>query len=94
MLLHEYFHFNSLTQSVYGREILDQVLPDGSGSYGAEGVYDNLNKNLLARVNADSYTYYALHLFWKEVCGVDYQKPLTMDELDPDCEYQACRVPR
>lgn len=64
VLLHEYFHFNSLTKSVYGRPILDQVLPDGTGAYGVEAVYDNLNRYLLAGVNADSYTYYDLHLFW------------------------------
>ncbi|KAL9579089.1 MAG: hypothetical protein Q9212_005311 [Teloschistes hypoglaucus] len=93
VLLHEYFHFNDLTQSVYGRDILDQVLPNGDGAYGVEAVYDNLNKNILARINADSYTQYALHLFWRELCGVEYQAPLMPDAMDVDCGGQPCRVP-
>ncbi|KAI4197120.1 MAG: hypothetical protein LQ350_006134 [Teloschistes chrysophthalmus] len=93
VLLHEYFHFNDLTKSVYGREILDQALPNGNGAYGPQAVCDNLNKDILARVNADSYTYYALHLFWREFCGVEYQAPLTADAMDVDCGGQLCRVP-
>ncbi|KAL8685906.1 MAG: hypothetical protein Q9218_007476 [Villophora microphyllina] len=94
ILLHEYLHFNLLVKHVYDKEILDQKLPDGRGAYGPWAVYDNLNQNLLSRVNADSYVYYAMHLFWKEVCGVDFAAPLRdPDEMDVDCGGQPCREP-
>ncbi|KAL8664179.1 MAG: hypothetical protein Q9202_003257 [Teloschistes flavicans] len=86
LFLHEYLHYDSLVKQVYGRPILDQQLPNGDDAYGPVAVYDNLNKKTLARVNADSYAFYAMHLFWKEVCGVDFEPPrVGVDDIDVDC---------
>ncbi|KAL8626818.1 hypothetical protein Q9189_007481 [Teloschistes chrysophthalmus] len=88
LFLHEYMHYHRLTYPVYGRSILDQQLNDGDEAYGPVAVYDNLNKNTLARVNADSYVYYAMHLFWSEVCGggVKFAAPRRdVDDIDVDC---------
>jgi hypothetical protein len=52
-LLHEYMHYDLMIASSFG-PIVDH---DNIG-YGPTGVYDSLDKSL-ARVNADSYAYYA-----------------------------------
>lgn len=54
-LLHEYLHYDLMIQSSFG-SIVDN--PDGEPGYGPVAVYDRLPKDL-ARVNADSYAYYA-----------------------------------
>ncbi|KAL8712688.1 MAG: hypothetical protein Q9220_003220 [cf. Caloplaca sp. 1 TL-2023] len=74
-LLHEYTHYDKLMQPVYGKSILDQKLNDNQGAYGPWAVYNNLNKALLARVNADSYTYYALEVFFTHFCGTAFAAP-------------------
>ncbi|KAI4105164.1 MAG: hypothetical protein L6R37_002883 [Teloschistes peruensis] len=95
LFLHEYLHYDTLTQPIYGRPILDQKLPSGEDAYGPVAVYDNLNKNLLSRVNADSYVFYAVHSFWREVCGVEFKAPRGGggDDVDVDCGgHRSCHV--
>ncbi|KAL8992623.1 MAG: hypothetical protein Q9169_006955 [Polycauliona sp. 2 TL-2023] len=90
-LLHEYTHFDKLIKPVYSKSILDQSLDDGTQAYGSFYVYNNLNKNIKARVNADSYTYYALELFWTEVCQTNFLPPReNIDDIDPDCGGTPC----
>ncbi|KAL8815481.1 MAG: hypothetical protein Q9191_008464, partial [Dirinaria sp. TL-2023a] len=90
-LLHEYFHFDGLVESVFGAPIIDQQDPNGNPiGYGPVQVYDNLNKDL-APFNADSYTYYALHNLWHVLCEEDFAAPRAgTDDADPDCGGQAC----
>ncbi|KAL8848650.1 MAG: hypothetical protein Q9221_006324 [Calogaya cf. arnoldii] len=90
-LLHEYTHFDKLTRAVLNKPILDQKIDQNTVAYGAFFVYNNLNKNLLARVNADSYTYYALELFWTEVCHTNFLARMEgIDDVGPDCGGSVC----
>lgn len=84
-LLHEYTHCDNLVYSIFSASIIDQ--PDG---YGPVNVYNKLDKNL-ARLNADSYVYYASELMWKSECGVEFNAPRSgIDDADPDCGGSAC----
>jgi hypothetical protein len=71
-----------MIQSPFGSIIDD---PNGKNGYGSVNVYDNLPKDL-ARINADSYAYYASQVFWTAICGHDFQAPRPgIDDNDPDC---------
>lgn len=90
-LVHEYLHFDRLVESIFGAPIIDQAdannVPIG---YGPVQVYDSLSKDL-APFNADSYTYYALHVTWTFLCGKDFQAPRAgVDDQDPDCGGEVC----
>ncbi|KAK4693733.1 hypothetical protein P7C71_g3720, partial [Lecanoromycetidae sp. Uapishka_2] len=81
-MLHEYTHYDALTQSIFNAEIIDQ--PNG---YGPFNVYDRLDKSL-AKLNSDSYMYYALQVLWTELCQPPngYAAPRSgIDDNDPDC---------
>ncbi|KAI4195837.1 MAG: hypothetical protein LQ350_006951 [Teloschistes chrysophthalmus] len=85
-LLHEYMHFEHLLFDIFGKSINDQITRDGRVAYGPTAVYNNLNKNLLSRINADSYSFYALQVFWTEVCQFSFAAPqYPEDDEDPDC---------
>ncbi|KAL8678018.1 MAG: hypothetical protein Q9186_005587 [Xanthomendoza sp. 1 TL-2023] len=87
-LLHEYMHFDKMMEPIFATPIIDQ--PDEIG-YGPYKVYDNLDRDL-ARLNADSYTYYALQVFWTEACHQDFLPPrANVDDDDPDCREKACK---
>ncbi|KAI4271154.1 MAG: hypothetical protein LQ337_006209 [Flavoplaca oasis] len=91
VLLHEYTHFNRITKSIFSKRILDQESSDGKLAYGAYRVYNELNKNLLSRVNADSYTYYAMELFWTEFCNFQFLAPRKgIDDDDSACGGSVC----
>lgn len=86
VLLHEYMHFEMLVQDIYQKPLDDQLDEDGDPAYGPVATYDNLNKNLLARVNIESYRWYALQVFWSQVCDFQFQAPRErIDTFDPDC---------
>ncbi|KAI0528437.1 hypothetical protein GGR58DRAFT_526646 [Xylaria digitata] len=86
-LLHEYLHYDKMIASFFG-SIIDN--PNGQPGYGPYNVYDRLDKSL-ARVNADSYAYYASQVLWTTLCGVEFQAPRPgTDDNDPDCGGQAC----
>ncbi|KAI4273058.1 MAG: hypothetical protein L6R38_006447 [Xanthoria sp. 2 TBL-2021] len=90
-LLHEYTHFDKLTYPIYSKSIVDTILRGEEVAYGAWAVYNQLNKKLLARINADSYTYYALEVFWTEVCNTNFLAPReNIDDADPDCGESVC----
>ncbi|KAL8953336.1 MAG: hypothetical protein Q9222_000798 [Ikaeria aurantiellina] len=74
-LLHEYMHYDMLMLPVYNKPIIDQQLNEDQWAYGPWTVYNNLNKALLVRLNADSYTYYALETFFTHVCGTRFAAP-------------------
>ncbi|KAL8736493.1 MAG: hypothetical protein Q9166_000285 [cf. Caloplaca sp. 2 TL-2023] len=77
-LLHEYTHYNKLMKPIYNKAT-------GDKGYGAWEVYNNLNKP------ADSYLYYALELFWTEVCHNNWLPPREhIDDQDPDCGGNPC----
>ncbi|KAI4109895.1 MAG: hypothetical protein L6R37_000244 [Teloschistes peruensis] len=83
--LHEYLHFQKLVNHIYGgRTIDDQLLYQGQRkvAYGPHATYDNLNKKFLARINADSYAWYALQVFWTQVCNFNFAPP--REGLDDD----------
>ncbi|KAL8689505.1 MAG: hypothetical protein Q9218_004844 [Villophora microphyllina] len=84
VLLHEYMHLDFMLKSVLGRSIDDERGSNGHTMYGAEGVYDSPDRNLLGRTNADSYVYYALQVFWEEICGFQFSAPQPGDSQDPD----------
>ncbi|KAI0973366.1 hypothetical protein F4678DRAFT_459498 [Xylaria arbuscula] len=86
-LLHEYMHYDKMIASSFGSIVDD---PNGQPGYGPVNVYDNLDKSL-ARVNADSYAYYASQVLWSILCGTEFQAPRPgTDDNDPDCGGQAC----
>ncbi|KAL9585729.1 MAG: hypothetical protein Q9212_001348 [Teloschistes hypoglaucus] len=86
-LLHEYMHFKRLLFDIYGKSIDDQITRDGRVAYGPTAVFHNFNKNLLSRINADSYSFYALQVFWTEVCQFSFAAPqYPEDDEDPDCD--------
>ena len=89
--LHEYLHFDGLVQSVFGAPIIDQAdANEVSIGYGPVQVYDNLSKDL-APFNADSYTYYALNIFWNFLCSTTFEAPRAgIDDADPDCGGETC----
>ncbi|KAI1737665.1 hypothetical protein F4680DRAFT_450630 [Xylaria scruposa] len=88
-LLHKYIHYDKMIDSSFG-SITDN--PQGKHGYGQVNVYDNLDKKL-ARVNADSYAYYASQVLWTTLCQTkDFEKPcLGIDDQDPDCGQEACK---
>lgn len=63
-LLHEYLHYDLIIGASFGSIVDD---PDGQPGYGPVAVYDRLPKEL-ARVNADSYAYYAAVSHTKRNC--------------------------
>ncbi|KAI4093298.1 MAG: hypothetical protein L6R37_007394 [Teloschistes peruensis] len=86
-LLHKYMHFDHLMFDIYGKSIDDQELRGGRAAYGPSAVYNNLNKNLLSRTNPDSYSIYAVQVFWSEVCQFSFAAPqYPTDDVDPDCQ--------
>ncbi|KAL8686700.1 MAG: hypothetical protein Q9218_006927 [Villophora microphyllina] len=92
-LLHEYMHFERVLNDIYGKTIDDQMLTKTKTAYGSVAVYDNLNKKTLARLNVDSYVYYATQTFWTEVCGFKFQAPRPgIDDSDEDCDDSACHA--
>ena len=86
-LLHEYTHYDELTKHIFqAKPIVDQ--DDGYGPY---NVYGRLNKNTQAYLNADSYMYYAVHSYFADKCGFDFQAPRSgTDDVDPDCGGTVC----
>ncbi|KAL8686620.1 MAG: hypothetical protein Q9224_005390 [Gallowayella concinna] len=87
-LFHEYTHYDKLIEPIFSAPIID--MPDSKG-YGPLNVYNNLDRDL-AKLNADSYTYYALQVFWTEECHQDFLPPRAgLDDEDPDCPAPACR---
>ncbi|KAK4675965.1 hypothetical protein QC764_507865 [Podospora pseudoanserina] len=88
-LLHEYLHYDLMIQSSFG-SIVDN--PDDKPGYGPVAVYDRLPKDL-ARVNADSYAYYAAEVYWSLICQKEFQGPREgIDDADPDCGEQTCET--
>ncbi|KAI1280074.1 hypothetical protein F5Y07DRAFT_355799 [Xylaria sp. FL0933] len=86
-LLHEYMHYDKMIASSFG-SITDN--PNGQPGYGPVNVYDKLDKSL-ARINADSYAYYASQVLWTTLCGHEFQAPRPgIDDADPDCGGVAC----
>ncbi|RYC64473.1 hypothetical protein CHU98_g1765 [Xylaria longipes] len=88
-LLHEYMHYDKMIDSAFG-SITDN--PQGKAGYGPVNVYDKLDKKL-ARVNADSYAYYASQVLWTTLCQTkDFEAPRPgIDDKDPDCGGEACK---
>ena len=85
-LLHEYTHDDNLVKSIFSASIIDQT--DG---YGPVNVYNKLDKGL-AKLNADSYIYYASEVLWSELCGNTFQAPRALiDDSDPDCGGSTCK---
>ena len=85
-LLHEYTHYDKLTKSIFSASIIDQ-----DGGYGPVEVYNNLDKDL-AKLNADSYVYYASEVLWSILCGADFEAPRPgVDDNDPDCDGSVCQ---
>ncbi|KAK4683051.1 hypothetical protein QC764_0025440 [Podospora pseudoanserina] len=88
-LLHEYLHYDLIIGASFGSIVDD---PDGQPGYGPVAVYDRLPKEL-ARVNADSYAYYAAEVYWSLICQKEFQAPREgVDDADPDCGDQACET--
>ncbi|KAI1180322.1 hypothetical protein F4777DRAFT_310827 [Nemania sp. FL0916] len=86
-LLHEYMHYDAMIASSFG-SIVDN--PNGAAGYGPVNVYDNLDKSL-ARVNADSYAYYASQVLWTALCGLEFMAPRAgTDDADPTCGGSPC----
>ncbi|KAL8780578.1 MAG: hypothetical protein Q9194_000849 [Teloschistes cf. exilis] len=76
---------HKLVNHIYGgRTIDDQLLYQGQRkvAYGPYATYDNLNKKSLARINADSYAWYALQVFWTQFCNFNFAPP--REGLDDD----------
>lgn len=97
-LLHEFTNYDQLLLSIYKKPIVDKVIlvnkrkgiDDPLAAYGAWAVYNVLNKNR-ARLNADSYLYNALELFWGEYCQTTFLAPrVDIDNVDPDCGSVPC----
>ncbi|KAL8659749.1 MAG: hypothetical protein Q9202_006964 [Teloschistes flavicans] len=84
ILLHEYMHLDFLLENIYGKPIVDEVGSQGHALYGPNAVYDSPDIKLLARTNADSYTFYALNVFWDEICQYEFSAPGDGDSNDPD----------
>ncbi|KAI4195838.1 MAG: hypothetical protein LQ350_006952 [Teloschistes chrysophthalmus] len=84
ILLHEYMHLDYLLDDIYGKPIIDEIGDNGRTMYGSHGVYDSPSIKTHARTNADSYTFYALNVFWDEVCQFEFSAPRPGDSTDPD----------
>ncbi|KAB8611399.1 hypothetical protein FH972_025904 [Carpinus fangiana] len=81
-LLHEYMHMDKMVQASFGSIVDD---PNGNPGYGPVNVYDNLAKDQ-ARINADSYAYYASEVLWHILCQTTFQAPRPgTDDQDPTC---------
>jgi len=75
-------HMDKMIQASFGSIIDD---PNKNPGYGPVNVYDRLAKDQ-ARINADSYAYYASHVLWSTICGHDFAAPRPgIDDNDPDC---------
>ncbi|KAK3203665.1 hypothetical protein GRF29_106g255553 [Pseudopithomyces chartarum] len=89
-LLHEYTHYNRMLESIFNAPIIDQE--DASGNdigYGPVQVR-TLDK-ALAKLNADSYAYFASEALWSVLCQKDYGDPVSgQDDNDPDCDNTSC----
>ncbi|CAO2648682.1 Nn.00g079490.m01.CDS01 [Neocucurbitaria sp. VM-36] len=89
-LLHEYTHYNRMLESIFNAPIIDQE--DAAGNpigYGPVQVR-TLDKTL-AKLNADSYAYFASEALWTVLCQKDYGDPVPgQDDNDPDCNNSAC----
>ncbi|KAF2727136.1 hypothetical protein EJ04DRAFT_557572 [Polyplosphaeria fusca] len=87
-LLHEYMHMDGMIKASFGSIVDD---PNGNPGYGPVNVYDKIPKDQ-ARINADSYAYYASHVLWSVLCQQDFQAPRAgEDDNDPDCGGNACK---
>ncbi|OAF99062.1 uncharacterized protein CC84DRAFT_1191530 [Paraphaeosphaeria sporulosa] len=87
-LLHEYMHMDSMIKASFG-SIVDN--PNGNDGYGPVNVYDKIPKDQ-ARLNADSYAYYASHVLWTALCQQDFGAPRPgTDDQDPDCGATVCK---
>ncbi|KAK0671543.1 hypothetical protein QBC41DRAFT_315523 [Cercophora samala] len=88
-ILHEYLHYDLMIKSSFGAIIDD---PKDQPGYGSVAVYDKLPKDL-ARINADSYAYYAAEVYWSLICQKEFQAPREgVDDADPDCGEQTCET--
>ena len=84
-LLHEYTHYDDLTEHVFGASIIDQ--DDGYGPYNVYGKLDHA----FSPFNADSYLYYAVHSYFNDECDFEFGKPRDgVDNSDPDCGGMDC----
>ena len=84
-LIHEYTHYDGLTEHIFGGPIIDQ--DDGYGPY---NVYGRLDKGL-SPFNADSYMYYAVHSYFNHECDFEFGAPRDgIDNIDPDCGGMDC----
>ncbi|KAL9636799.1 MAG: hypothetical protein Q9204_002118 [Flavoplaca sp. TL-2023a] len=91
-LLHEYLHYDTMIEPVFGKKIIDE---DDSNGYGAVNVYTGgtLDRSK-AITNADSYTYFALEAIWTVHCPVGgaFGAPRAgIDDADPDCGNEQCK---
>ncbi|KAL8686037.1 MAG: hypothetical protein Q9218_007391 [Villophora microphyllina] len=77
VLMHEYTHWDTLLHDVVGAEIDDRA-------NGPTQVFAMNQK--YGKVNADSYTFYSLELFWSYVCKTTFTALRKgIDNLDIDC---------